>query len=228
MNVKEIFEKAENGTLTLEQFEQAAKEAKANFVDVSEGNYVSKHKYEDELAAKAKEIETLNSTISNRDTDLAELRKQLDELEDGVISTTELNAAFKDLQTKYDTDMKAYKEQLSKQAYEFAVKEFANSKEFTSQAAKRDFIQSLMNENLKMKDGQIIGADDFTKGWTKDNADAFVTKKAEPKEPEVPAAGTESKPQFVSPTPGASAAKAPTLTELMKAANENPGMNITF
>ena len=42
MNVKELFDKAENGTLTYEQFLSAAGEAK--FVDLSEGKYVSKQK----------------------------------------------------------------------------------------------------------------------------------------------------------------------------------------
>jgi hypothetical protein len=44
VDIKTIFEKAENGTLTLEQFLAAAKEAKAKFVDLSEGEYVSKQK----------------------------------------------------------------------------------------------------------------------------------------------------------------------------------------
>ena len=42
MNIKEIFDKAENGTLTFEQFEALAKDNKAKFADLSEGNYVSK------------------------------------------------------------------------------------------------------------------------------------------------------------------------------------------
>lgn len=225
MNVKQIFEKAENGSLTFEQFETLMKEAKANFADLSEGNYVSKHKYDDELAAKLKEIETLNGTISSRDNDLADLRKQLDDLDEGVIQIKELNSALKDLQVKYDEDMKKYKDQLKEQAYEFAVKEFANGQNFTSQAAKRDFIHSMMEAKLQMKDGELIGANDFKKSYSKDNADAFSNDKV----PETPTpTGTESKPQFIGSTPGASAAKTPSLTDMMRAANENPGMNITF
>ena len=50
MNIKDIFENAENGTLTYEQFSDAVSKGGAKFVDLSEGNYVSKQKYEDELA----------------------------------------------------------------------------------------------------------------------------------------------------------------------------------
>ena len=220
MKVKELFEKAENGTLTYEQFEALMKEGKANFADLSEGGYVSKHKYEDELAAKAKEIETLSATIGSRDTDLTELRKQLEDAEDGYIKIQELNSAIKDLQGKYDEDTKAYKEQLSKQAYEFAVKDFANDLEFSSQAAKRDFIQSMINAELKMgKDGKILGMSDFKKDYEKENKDAFVVKEAAPANP-TPDASTKTQPQFVSSTPGAAASKPISLTEMMIAANK--------
>ena len=59
MKIKEIFSKAENGALTYEQFEEFAKAEKANFADLSEGNYVSKHKYDSDLSAKDSQIETL-------------------------------------------------------------------------------------------------------------------------------------------------------------------------
>lgn len=229
MKVKELFEKVENGVLTYEQFDALMKEAKANFADLSEGGYVSKHKYEDELEAKVREIETLNETIGARDKDLTSLRKQLEEAEEGYIKVQELNEAIVSLQDKYDEDMSNYKEQLSKQAYEFAVKEFANDQEFSSQAAKRDFIQSLMKAELKMdKEGNIKGIEDFAKTYKKENADAFTSKKEE--QPAQDAVSTlnasRQQPQFVSPTPGTAAPKAPTLTEMMMAANNNPGISI--
>ena len=125
MELKELFDKAENGTLTYEQFEAAAKEAKAKFVDLSEGKYVSTNKYNDDLAAKDKEIETLNGTITTRDTDLAGLKQQLADAGADATKLQELTDTLSGLQTKYDNDTKAYKDQLKKQAYEFAVKEFA-------------------------------------------------------------------------------------------------------
>ena len=115
---------------------------------------------------------------------------------------------------KYDKETKDYKEQLSKQAYEFAVKEFANGKTFSSKAAKRDFIQSMLSKNLQYEDGRIIGADDFVQMYSKDNADAFVKQK--PADP---------KPTFVSGTDPKNSKK-PTLSELMKMKNENPDATI--
>ena len=120
-DLKELFDRAEDGMLDYEQFMAFAKEANVKLVDLNEGGYVSKNKYESELEAKAKEIETLNGTISTRDTDLETLKKQLEEAGADTTKLTELTNELQALQSKYDTDSKAYKKQLSKQAYEFAV-----------------------------------------------------------------------------------------------------------
>lgn len=217
MKLKELFEKAGNKALTYDELEALMKENKLNFADLSEGGYVSKHKYEDELAAKVKEIETLSSTLGSRDADLTDLRKQLQDAEDGYIKVQELSAAIQDLQGRYDEDTKAYKEQLSKQAYEFAVKDFASELEFSSQAAKRDFIQSMLNAELKMgKDGKILGMNDFKKDYEKENKDAFVTKQTTP---DSESTSAKTQPQFVSSTPGTAASKPMSLTDMMIAAN---------
>lgn len=225
MNIKEIFDKAENGTLTFDQFEALAKENKAKFADLSEGNYVSKSKYDDDLSSKDASITQLNDTIGQRDADLAELQVKLKAAGTDTSKLAELQTSFDTLQNKYTADMQAYQDKLAEQQYEFAVKEFANGKEFTSQAAKRDFVRSLLSEKLKMKGDAIIGAEDFATSYAKDNEDAFV--KAETNEPGTPNNGVDQgKPHFVSSTPGATPAKTPSLTDLMRAANENPGTHI--
>lgn len=191
MEIKELFDKAENGTLTYDQFTKLCGENNAKFTDLSEGKYISKQKYDDEINGKVKEIETLNSTISTRDTDLAELKQKLQDAGTDAEKLTALTNDFDGLKTKYDTDVKNYKAQLKKQAYEFAVKEFANGRKFTSNAAKRDFINSMLSKDLKMENDTILGADDFVKVYSENNADAFVTEK-EPEEP-VPNITTSTK-----------------------------------
>lgn len=196
MNIKDIFDKSEDGTLNYEQFVATAEGAGAKFTDLNEGKYVSKKKYEDELAGKVSEIETLSGTITTRDTDLAELQKKLEEAGADAGKLESLTAEFEALKGKYDEDAKAYKSKLKKQAYEFAVKEFANGQKFTSNAAKRDFIQSMIAKDLKMENDTILGAQDFMKAYSDNNSDAFVVDVPEP-EVEAP------KPQFVTTTPGA-------------------------
>lgn len=208
--IKELFDKAEGGTLTYEQFEALVKESGAKFADLSDGGYVSKSKYEADIKAKDTEIadkdgqiETLNGTIATRDTDLAGLQKQLEEAGQDATKLAELNTQFSGLQQKYEDDVKNYQAQMQKQAYEFAVKEFASTKNFSSQAAKRDFVKSMIERNLEMEDGKIIGREDFAEKYSSENADAFVVEKAEPEpQPEPTPAPSPAVPEFMASTPG--------------------------
>lgn len=199
MNIKELFEQAENGVLTYDQFAELAKNGNAKFVDLSEGAYVSKNKYDAELEAKAKEIETLTGTISTRDTDLDTLKKQLEDAGADASKLAELTTQFQTLQSKYDADSKAYKKQLAEQAYKYAVNRFADGQSFSSAAAKRDFVQSMIAKQLKMENDSILGADDFLKSYTETNGDAFIS---EIDLNEFAPSYDDNKPQFVGSTPG--------------------------
>lgn len=209
MTVKELFDKAENGTLTWEEFQTAAGESK--FVDLKEGNYVSKQKYDNELASLNTRINDLNTTIEARDADLATLQQKLKDAGD-IEALKATSQELANLQAKYDEETKEYQTKLSKQAYEFAVRDFANEKSFSSNAAKRDFIQSMIAKGLSLENGKIIGADDFVQIYSKDNADAFVTK-------------SDPKPKFAGGTQPKKPEKL-SLSEMMKMKNENP--DITF
>jgi vacuolar-type H+-ATPase subunit I/STV1 len=169
---------------------------------LSEGQYVSKQKYEDDLSTRVKEIETLNESLNTRNTDLEDLQKRLAEA--GTADAEKLTALSNDLESyknKYETETKKYKEQLKKQAYEYAVRDFANSKNFSSKAAKRDFIQSMIAKDLKMEDSRIIGAEDFASMYSSENADAFINDEYFDDYDNEPA--LDDKPKFISPTPGA-------------------------
>lgn len=179
MNViEEIFNKSETGTLTFEQFKELSDGMK--FADISKGDYVSKSKFDSEISNKEEQIKQLNSTISARDTDLAELQKKLEAAGNDATKLAELNTNLTDLQNRYDEEVKNYRAQLESQRYEFAVNNLANTKKFTSGAAKRDFIHSLMDSKLTMEGENIVGIDDFITKYLTDNADAFVVEESEP------------------------------------------------
>lgn len=220
MNIKDIFDKAEDGTLTFDQFEAIMKDSGAKFADLSDGKYVSKSKYETDLKAKDGEIaakdteitgrddqiKNLTETISTRDTDLANLQKQLEDAGQDATKLAELNNQITGMQAKYDADVQAYQNQLKQQAYEFAVKEFAQTKNFSSQAARRDFVQSMIARGLQMDGDKILGREDFAEAYFAENADALVPEKApEPEptpEPTPEPAPKVVVPEFIAPTPG--------------------------
>lgn len=202
MTIKELWalSGSEDGALTLEQFEELAKENNVKFADVRSGDYVSVNKYNTDLKAKDTEIGGLNETIKQRDTDLQDLQTKLQEAGTDAEKLSTLSTDLSTLQSKYDTDTKALQEQLSNQRYEFAVREFAGTKDFSSNAAKRDFVNSMIARGLKMsKDGNsIIGAEDFVAEYSEENADAFITEADFAPEPEAGA----PLPSFVAPTQG--------------------------
>ena len=204
MNIKEIFDKAENGTLTFEQFESIAKSDGAKFTDLSEGKYVSKAKYDDDIKIKEDSIAQLNGTITQRDTDLADLQEKLKNAGTDATKLSELQMNFDSLQNKYTSDMENYQTKLAQQAYEFATREFAGTQKFTSNAAKRDFTAKMIAANLKYdaEKQKILGADDFVTSYKEDNPDAFVIENATDKE--VDTTPVQPKPQFVQATTGQS------------------------
>lgn len=212
LDLKALFN---NNSLTYEQFEAAVNNAKYKLVDLNEGLYVSKKKYEDDLASKDNQITTLNDTVSKRDKDLKDLQTKIAEAGNDAEKITSLTNDLTKLQEQYKADKKNYETQLNKQAYEFAVKEFAGNKKFTSNAAKRDFIQSMISKELKMEKGTILGAEDFVTAYSADNADAFVKEDPKPTDPKP----TDVKPTFVNPTPGANPTPPDNSNDFFKAFN---------
>lgn len=193
--LKSLFE---SGALTWEQFTQAVAEKGYKLADLATGNYVSKRKYDDDLGSRDNTIKELNEQITTRDTDIAGLKEQLTAGgKDNKAKIEELTNKITQMQGDYATVKDEYEARLNKQAYEFAVREYAGEKKFSSAAARRDFINAMISEDLKVKDNTIIGADDFLKVYQEQNADAFVVE-----EPATPPPA-DPLPTFGQPTPPA-------------------------
>lgn len=191
----------EAGALTWEQFSEAVTNKGYKLADLSAGNYVSKQKYEDELKQKDTTISDLSGQIKSRDKDLTALQTQLANADtDNATKVSDLTAELEKLKGDYATQHTDYEKRLAAQSYEFAVTEYANSKKFTSNAAKRDFVKQMIAENLKMKDKQILGADDFATKYQETDPDAFVID-TPPTPPEPQPDNVGPKPTFVQPTP---------------------------
>lgn len=170
MTIEEIF-KAGNGTLTFEQFTEITEKNKVKLADIN--GYIPKEKYD-------ADINELNGKISARDTDLTNIREQLEKANADGEALDKLKTELETLQGRYSDEKQAYESKLQKQAYEFAVKEYANGKKFSSNAAKRDFVNTMISKELKMDGGKILGADDFTTAYSSENADAFVIDSGKP------------------------------------------------
>lgn len=224
--LKELFDKAENGALTYAEFSSAIKSNGYKLADLSKGEYVAKKKYEDDLSGKDSIITDLNATIEQRNQDLQSIQEKLDKAGTDSAMIENLSGELSELQAKYDNATNEYQTKLQKQAYEFAVKDFANNQSFSSNAAKRDFINSMLSKELPMENGNIMGASDYMAEYAKENSDAFVVAK----DPEP--AKSDNLPKFAGATTDPNNAgadgKKQSLSELMKAKNDNPNMVVNF
>lgn len=192
--LKEIFGE---DTLTFDAFVSKVTEKGIKLADLSTGNYVDKKKYEDAVSTKDTSINDLQKQLKERDTDLKNLQAQLsDGTKDNETKISELTGQLTKLQDDYKNAKKDYEDKLSAQAYNFAVREYAGGRKFTSEAAKRDFINEMLSAKLSMKDNSIIGATDFETTYRANNADAFVV---EPSGDDKGGEG-DKKPLFVQPS----------------------------
>lgn len=118
--------------------------------------------------------EKYDTDIKQRDADIKDLQTKLKDAGTDSTKLTDLENQLTTLQETYKKAKDDYESQLSKQAYEFAVKEKVAELKFSSNSAKKAFIADAINEGMKMKDGQLQGFDDFLESYKKNDADAFL------------------------------------------------------
>nr|DAG56920.1 MAG TPA: minor structural protein [Caudoviricetes sp.] len=126
--------------------------------------------------------------IKKRDSDIKDLQKKLKDAGTDTAKLSELETELGTLQNTYKTAKADYEKKLADQAYEFAIKEKVAGLKFTSNSAKKAFLADIKADPLKMKDGDLIGFDDYVSKYKEQDAGAFVTEKTDP----------ETKPHFTS------------------------------
>ena len=132
-----------------------------------------------------------DTDIKQRDADIKDLQEKLKDAGTDTTKLADLQKELSALQDTYNTEKSNYEKQLSQQAYEFAIKEKVAELKFSSNSAKKAFIADALKEEMKMKDGQLQGFDDFLESYKKTDADAFLKEDTEnSEEDEAP------KPQF--------------------------------
>lgn len=186
-------------------------------VDLSEGGYVSKEKYDNKTSALQSQIDALNSTITQRDTDLQSVRDQLKAAGADKTKLAETQTNLTNLQAQYDQAQKDWQAELAKQNYAFMVKEKAGELSFSSTSAKKAFIQDAIAKNFKVDGDVLLGYNDWLSEYKKTDPGAFVG---------VQGAG---KPTITIPgNPGGGGSPKLTLMEQMQRANADPSYKPNF
>lgn len=153
---------------------QTDKTKHVRFADLSEGGYVSVDKYNSQVNTLNQQITDLQGQITKRDTDITGLKDKLTAAQGDATKLTEAQNALTALQTQYDTDRQDWEKKTQKQRYEFIVREKANSLQFSSPAAKRDFISQANGKEFKVDGETLLGYEDFLTKYKADNPGALV------------------------------------------------------
>lgn len=210
------------GSLTYAEFEAAVREQKMNVVNLADGGYISRSKYDDTVNGLKGQITDLQGQITSRDTDLTSLREQLTAAQADAGKLGAVQQSLTDLQTKYDTDKTNYEQKLTRQTYEYMVRERANGLHFSSTAAKKAFVQEAIGKDFKVDGDNLLGYEDFVTKYKADDPGAFAAEKGPEATP--PKTPTVVLPGSGKPAPG----KKHSLSELMARHNENPNTPINF
>ena len=213
----------ESSALTFEQFAAKVKEAGFNVVNIADGSYVSRNKFNDTVNGLKTQVTDLQGQITQRDADLAGLNEKLTSAQADAGKLTEAQQALTALQTKYDNDSKEWEARNAQQAYEYAVRTAAGREKFSSTAAQKQFVAEAIKQGFKMDGETLMGYSDFLAKYKADDPGAFVVEA--PKDPEPAPAPA---PVIVLPGNSNPVPKKMSLSEAMRMKNENPDYKVSF
>lgn len=131
---------------------------------INDGTYIPKAKFDD-----------LNN-------DKKDLKKQLEEANTKIENLSKVNAEdlqkeIDDWKTKYETDTKALNDKISKREREYIINDLTRDIKFSSNSAKKSFMEDLANKDLKIENGKMLGFDDYLNSYKEQDAGAFVEEK---------------------------------------------------
>lgn len=147
------------------------------YADLSEGNYVSKEKYQ-----------TLETKSNGLQTQLNEANTTINSYKDMDIDGIKESA--KNWETKYNTDTQALHTQIDNQQKQFAAERFMDTQKIKSPLSRKAIMQEFLAQNLEFKDGAFKGADEYMKGVKEKYPDEFEADEPEKPEKKVFVRGT--------------------------------------
>lgn len=143
-----------------------------------------------QLDTKSNEVETLKTSLAQRDTDIAELQTK-------AASGENLSTQLTELKSKYETETTELKTKLESQAMDFEIDKLFGELKFSSNLAKNAAKAEFKAKGLKFSEGKFLGANDYLEELRKSDPSAFAVE-ADP----APTETEPAKPQFAQATPG--------------------------
>lgn len=146
-----------------------------------EGGKLPKEVIDQIMAENGRDIEGHKNSIAQLETERDGLREQLEAANVQIKSYKDMDIdgikqAAADWESRYNADTQALQQQLDDANYGFAVKEAVGGLQFTSESAKKAFVAELTAKKLPLQEGKLLGLEDFTKGYQKNDPMAFASE----------------------------------------------------
>ena len=127
--------------------------------------------YGTSIQTKDQEIEKLKTEKDGLTNQLKEADKKIKGFAD--IDVEKMKQEITDWETKYKTDTEKLKEEISKKDYDFKINDLVKDLEFSSNGAKKAFIEDLKAKELKFDNDKLVGYTDFLKLYKENDPNAF-------------------------------------------------------
>lgn len=133
------------------------------------------------FALNGKDIEKHKGTAERTAQELEGLKGQLTEANKAVeafkgLDVEGIKSKAAEWEQKYNADTKALHDQLAAKDYAQSVSALVSGVMFSSESAKKAFLSDLTAAQLPVKDGALLGFDDFQKKYAETDPKAFVTQ----------------------------------------------------
>lgn len=149
----------------------------------------AKTKLQTQIDSLTTQVNDLTSQVTQRDTDLTTLQQKLTDAGQSSAKLTQVQQDLQTLQSKYEADKTDWQTKLNKQNYEFLAKEALSNIKFSSNAAKKEFLNGLMEKNLPVENDKLLGFEDYLNTQKQSDPGAFIAEDPNP----------NPKPAFTSP-----------------------------
>lgn len=133
---------------------------------INDGTFIPKQKFDN-----------LNEQKKDLENQLKETNDKMQEL--SKVDTDELKKQIEDLQKKYEEDTKALNSKYEAREYDIKLNDYAKDLKFSSNSARKSFMNDLKTKELKFEDDKLVGFDDFVNSYKENDPNAFISESTE-------------------------------------------------
>lgn len=122
-----------------------------------------------------------NDAKKGLEQQLSDANKAIDDMKANAGDAEKTAQAIKDWEKKYADDTAALKADLEASKYAHVIDTLSLKEKFTSEAARKAFVNDLITKKLPVEEGKLVGYDDFKKSYMEADPGAFAAEESKMK-----------------------------------------------